>query len=263
MSRFRTLFPSGKPVIGMIALPPLPGYPEFTSIDALVEVALADLEQLERGGVDGALIENDFDQPHTMVGGPEIHAAMTRVVREVVARASVPIGVEVLLNDWRASLAIAAATGARFIRMDFFVDRVMTKCGPFEPEPAAVLAYRKLIRAESVQLFADLQVKYSMPIGAPKPLAQSAREAEHAGADAVIVTSAETGIGPAPADLLAARAGALPILIGSGLTPTNAAALMPLADGAIVGTSLRSGRAATDRVVLGQVSRLVQSVRSA
>ena len=263
MSRFRTLFPSGKPVIGMIALPPLPGYPGFTSVDELLEVALADLERLERGGVDGALIENDFDQPHTMVGGPEIHAAMTRVAREVVARASVPIGVEVLLNDWRASLAIATATGARFIRMDFFVDRVMTKCGPFEPEPAAVLAYRRLIRAESVQLFADLQVKYSTPIGSPKPLAQSAREAELAGADAVIVTSTETGIGPAPADLLAARAAALPILIGSGLTPANAAALMPLADGAIVGTSLRSGRTATDRVVLEQVTRLVQSVRSA
>ncbi|MEO8139228.1 MAG: BtpA/SgcQ family protein, partial [Gemmatimonadota bacterium] len=63
MSRFRTLFPSGKPVIGMIALPPLPGYPGFTSIDALLEVALAELAQLERGGIDGALIENDFDQP--------------------------------------------------------------------------------------------------------------------------------------------------------------------------------------------------------
>lgn len=263
MSRFRSLFPKPWPVIGMIALPPMPGYPAFTSIDALVEVALADLDQLERGGVDGALIENDFDQPHTMVGGPEIHAAMTRVTREVVARARVPIGVEVLLNDWRASLAIAMTTGARFIRMDFFVDRVMTKCGPFEPEPEAVLAYRKAIRAESVQLYADLQVKYTTVIGGPKPLAQSAREAEAAGADAVIVTSHETGIGPDPADLRAARAGSLPILIGSGLTPENAAQLIPLADGAIVGTSLRSGRTATDRVVTDQVTRLVQAVRSA
>jgi hypothetical protein len=175
----------------------------------------------------------------------------------------VPIGVEVLLNDWRASLAIAMVTGARFIRMDFFVDRVLTKCGPFEPEPEAVLAYRKAIRAESVQLFTDLQVKYTTMIGGPKPLEQSAREAEAAGADAVIVTSHETGIGPDPADLRAARAGALPILIGSGLTPENAPELIPLADGAIVGTSLRSGRDATDRVVESQATRLVQAVRSA
>jgi len=262
MSRFRSLFPGSRPVIGMIALPPMPGYPAFRDIDTLIGVALADLELLERGGVSGALIENDFDQPHTMVSGAEVHAAMTRVTREVVARARVPIGVEVLLNDWRASLAIASVTGAKFIRMDFFVDRVMTKCGPFEPETDAVLAYRKAICAEQVQLFVDVQVKYSTPIGGPKPLGQSAREAQRAGADAVIVTGTETGIGPEPDDLRAASAGALPVLIGSGLTPENAPHLMPLADGAIVGTSMRSGREATDRVVLDRVTRLVQAVRS-
>lgn len=262
MSRFRTLFPGPRPIIGMIALPPMPGYPAFTSIDAIVDAALADLERLEAGGVDGALVENDFDQPHTMVGGAEIHAAMTRVTREVVARARIPIGVEVLLNDWRASLAIAAMTGARFIRIDFFVDRVMTKLGPFEPEPEAILAYRQAIKAEQVQLFTDLQVKYTTPIGGPKPLTLSAREAEAAGADAVIISGGETGIGPDPDDLRAARAASLPVLIGSGLTPENAATLAPLCDGAIVGTSLRSGRTHRDRVVQEQVTRLVHAVRA-
>ena len=263
MSRFHALFPGGRPVIGMIALPPLPGYPTHQGIDALVESALADLAALEAGGADGALVENDFDQPHTMVGGPEIHAAMTRVTREVVARARIPIGVEVLLDDWRASLAIASVTGARFIRKDFFVDRVMTTCGPFEPDPAAVLEYRKRIGAEQVQLFADLQVKYSTPLGAAKPMEQSARDAAAAGADAVIISGRETGVGPSLDDLRAARAGALPVLIGSGLTPENAGALVPLADGAIVGTSLRSGRTARDRVVHAQVTRLVAAVSAA
>ena len=263
MSRFRALFPGDRPVIGMIALPPMPGYPAFTGIDAVIDAALADLERLEAGGVDGALVENDFDQPHTMVGGAEIHAAMTRVTREVVARARIPIGVEVLLNDWRASLAIAAMTGARFIRIDFFVDRVMTKLGPFEPEPDAVLAYRKSIHAEQVQLFTDLQVKYTTMIGGPKPLAQSAREAEAAGADAVIISGTETGIGPSPDDLREAHATSLPVLIGSGLTPENAHTLAPLCDGAIVGTSLRSGRTHSDHVVQEQVTRLVQAVRRA
>ena len=247
----------------MIALPPLPGYPTHAGVEALVDVALADLAALEAGGVDGALVENDFDQPHTMVCGPEIHAAMTRVTREVVARARIPIGVEVLLDDWRASLAIASATGARFIRMDFFVDRVMTKCGPFEPDPAAVLEYRKRIGAEQVQLFADLQVKYTAPIGGPKPMEQSAREAAAAGADAVIISGTETGVGPTLDDLRAARAGALPVIIGSGLTPENAGQLMPFADGAIVGTSLRSGRTANDRVVRAHVTRLVAAVSHA
>ena len=263
MSRLPTLFPMAQPVIGMIALPPLPGYPECPGIDALVDAALGDLARLQAGGVDGALVENDFDQPHTMVGGAEIHAAMTRITREVVARARIPIGVEVLLNDWRASLAIAAATGARFIRVDFFVDRVMTKLGPFEPDPEALLVYRRTIGAEHVQLYADLQVKYTTPIGGPKPMSQSAREAAAAGADAVIVSGSETGIAPVEDDLREARAGAVPVLIGSGLTAENAPRLMPHADGAIVGTALRSGRGAFDRVAQDQVSRLVRAVRHA
>lgn len=262
MSRFTTLFTRPKPLIGMIALPPLPGYLAHSAIDALIDAALADLAALEQGGVDGVLVENDFDQPHTLVGGPEIIAAMTRVTREVVSRARVPVGIEVLLNDWRGSLAVAAATGAAFIRLDFFVDRVHSKLGVIEPEPAAILGYRKQIRAESVQVFADLQVKYSTPVGGPKPMAQSAREAAAAGADAVIVTGTETGIGPTPADLTDAQAGGLPVLIGSGLSPANAAALGPLADGYIVGTALRSGRQATDRVVATQVATLLSILRA-
>ena len=52
------------------------------------------------------------------------------------------------------------------------------------------------------------------------------------------------------------------MLIGSGLSPDNAAALAPWADGYIVGTSLRTGRAATDRIAADQVAALVAALRS-
>ena len=58
----------------------------------------------------------------------------------------------------------------------------------------------------------------------------------------------------------AEHAGALPVIIGTGLTPENAAQLMPHADGAFVGTSLRGDRMASDRVVRAQVTRLVSAV---
>lgn len=259
MNRFKALFPQPKPIIGMISLPPLPGYTDFRSINMLIEAALSDLHALERGGASGVLIENDFDQPHTMRAGPEIIAAMARVTREVTARASVPVGVQVLLNDWRASLAIAAASHAQFVRLDFFVDRVQIKAGIIEPEPQAVLAYRQAIRAEEIALLTDLQVKYSTLIDGPKSLCQSAHQATIAGADALIVTGPATGTGPQVDDLLAAQ-GALPVLIGSGLTPHNASELLALADGAIVGTALRSGASASDRVVEAQVRTLMQTI---
>ncbi len=261
---FFELFPRPKPVIGMIALPPLPGCKAYTSIEDLIECALFDLAALEQGGVDAVLVENDFDDPRRLTVGPEGVAAMTRVTHEVVARAHVPVGVQVLLNDWRASLAVAALTGARFVRLDFFVDRVRIKAGPIEPEPEAVLAYRAQIGASHVALFTDIQVKYSELIDGPKPMELSAAQALAAGSDALIITGSATGIQPAVEDLLAARQGAgkLPILIGSGTTPENAGALLPHVDGAIIGTALRAGPTARDRVDEMRVARLVAAKRA-
>ena len=43
---------------------------------------------------------------------PETVAALTRVVAAVVERVSIPVGVNVLRNDARAALSVAAVTGA-------------------------------------------------------------------------------------------------------------------------------------------------------
>jgi membrane complex biogenesis BtpA family protein len=262
VTRFAGLFSDVKPLIGMIALQPSPGYPGFTTVDAVIETALADLRALELGGADAVLVENDFDQPHTLTVDPAVVAMMTRVTREVATRAKVPVGVEVLLDDWRASLGVAAAAGASFIRVDFFVDRVISKLGLIEPDPAALLAYRATIRAEHVLLFTDLQVKYSTVVDGPKPIEQSARQAAAAGADAVVITGSETGVAPREADLVAARAGGLPVLVGSGTSPDNVETFASLADGFIIGTWLRGGGAVTNRVDAGRVEAVARAIRT-
>ena len=49
------------------------------------------------------------------------------------------------------------------------------QAGLIEPEPEAVLAYRKQIQAEAIALFTDIQVKYSTLLEEDKTLAMSAR----------------------------------------------------------------------------------------
>ena len=254
---FRDLFPQPHPLIGMIALPPMPGYAGFRSMAILRERVLADLQALEAGGMHGVLLENDFDQPHTLKGAPEVVAAMTHLTGLVVQHARVPVGVQVLLNDWRASLGIAAATGAQFIRTDFFVDRVRIAAGLIEPEAGPMLAFRSALHAEQVCILADIQVKYSRPADGLKPVALSAHQAADAGADAIVVTGPATGSGPVLDDLVAARTAGMPLLIGSGLTPENAPYLLAHAHGAIVGTSLRSGPGPHDPVDAERVRAVV------
>jgi membrane complex biogenesis BtpA family protein len=248
MPGFRERFPAMKPLIGVIHLPALPGYPGSPGVAAVVSHALAELATYRVGGLDGVLVENEHDQPHRVQAGRETIAVMTAVTRELVAAAqSLPVGIEILLNDPEASLAVALAARADFIRSDYFADEMSRpEHGVMRIAPEEVIAYRSSIGAEHVLVLADIQVKHAQML-APRSLAESARRAHEQRADAIVVTGTRTGEAPSPEEVLGARAGAgaCPVLIGSGLTPANAAALLAAADGAIVGTSLMEGGRAT------------------
>lgn len=253
MRAFRRLFPSDKVLIGVIHLPPLPGYPESPGIEAVTEKALRDLEALESGPVDGILVENEEDRPHRVEAAPETVASMTRVTRELVLRAGrAAVGVEILLNDPEASLAVARAAGASFIRTDYFVDPMERPehGGRMHIDPDGLLLYRRRIGAGGVLLLADIQVKYARML-VRRSLGESARLAREKGADAVVVTGSVTGEPPSPKELEEAKSGAedVPVLVGSGLARENARELLSVADGAIVGTHVKRGAAIdADRV---------------
>src|SRR5690606_32463712 len=144
----------------------------------------------------------------------------------------------------KASLLLAKACKLDFIRTDYFVDK-MTRdgYGEFEIDPEGIVAYRKEIGALDVKIYADVQVKYAKML-APRPISESTKEAILKGADAVVVTGTVTGTKPLISDLQEAKgvAGNVPILVGSGFSVGNAKGLLRFADGAIVGTSIKTGR---------------------
>ena len=230
-------------------LPPLPGYPGSPGMDALVEHALHDLGVYAGGGLDGVLVENEHDRPHRILAGRETVAAMSVIVREVVRAASgLPVGAEILLNDPEASLAVALAAGAAFVRTDYLVDAMRRpEYGRMRIDPAGLAAYRRSLGAQRVLVLADVQVKYAEMLR-PRSLHRSVALAAANGADAVIVSGDRTGEPPSEADL-AGAAGPLPVLVGSGTDAANLPGLLRHARGAVVGTSLLAdGRADPARV---------------
>lgn len=256
------LFTGSKPIIGVIHLPPLPGYVGSPGLDGVLEKAMADQAALEGGGVDGVLVENFADRPFRLEARPETVAVMTRVVRELVLKArTAVVGVEILLNDPAASLAVARMAGAQFMRTDFFVDPMKRPEfeRPIEIDPEGLMSYRKSIGAGDVLVFADIQVKFATML-VDRSLAESARLAALHGADAIGVTGNETGDPPSASAIERAKSGAgdCPVLVGSGLNVANAATLMRAADGAIVGTSLKTG----EHIDGAKVVELVNAVRS-
>lgn len=257
MSRYRDRFGSSTVIIGMIHLPPLPGYPGSPGIERVIRHAIGDLHTLEAAGVDGVLVENEHDRPHRVRAEPETIAAMTRITRALVQESeSALVGCEILLNDPKASLAATEMARGAFIRTDYFVDRMTRpEYGEFEIDPEGLIDYRVSIGAENVLILADIQVKYATMVKR-RPLATSARAARDKGADAVIVTGRRSGHAPTRKALREAAQG-LPVLVGSGLTLDNAATLLAACDGAIVGTALMTD-GAVDPDKIGRLMALVR-----
>src|SRR3990172_4533848 len=156
-------------LIGMVHLLPLPGSPGWGgSMAEVVERALADARALEAGGLHALLVENHGDAPFT-AGRVDAAtaAAMTAVNSETRRNASPPLGVNVLKNDAQSALAIAAATGACFIRVNVHVGAVVGDQGIIQSDAYNTLRLRRLLGAD-VKIFADVQVKHGVPLAPAK-----------------------------------------------------------------------------------------------
>jgi membrane complex biogenesis BtpA family protein len=232
-------------------------------MDAVLNRAVADATALARGGMDGVLVENYGDVPfHAESVSPVTVAAMAVVVARVVGVVSVPVGVNVLRNDARAALGIAAGTGARFIRVNVHTGVMWTDQGIIEGRAAQTLRTRASLGAD-VAILADVSVKHATP--PPGQIEEdAAADAWHRGlADALVVSGVSTG---APTDpRLAERVGRAvpqaPILIGSGVRKQSVAELLDASDGAIVGTALTRDGVAGSGIDEAAVAGLVEAAR--
>jgi predicted TIM-barrel enzyme len=83
-----------------------------------------------------------------------------------------------------------------------------------------LLRERRLLGAESIQVFADVNVKHSVPLANLAPDAEARDLVERGKADALIVTGPATGEHPDVREIVAVRAavGSTPVLAGSGVT---------------------------------------------
>lgn len=249
-------------LIGMVHLPPLPGSPRWGgSLEAVVEHAVADARALQAGGFHACLVENYGDAPFSPAGvDPATVAAMAVVVAEVRRAIRLAVGVNVLKNDARAALAVAAATGAAFIRVNVHVGAVVADQGLIQGDAYSTLRYRRLLGTET-RLFVDVGGKHAVPV-APVELDQVARDAAYRGlADALVVSGVATGEPTPLADVKRVRAAVpdRPILVGSGVTPETIRDLLAVANGVIVGTWVKRDGRTTNLVDADRVAALTQA----
>jgi membrane complex biogenesis BtpA family protein len=250
-------------IIGMVHVAALPGAPMYGgSIQAIVDAALRDARALRDGGCDAIAFENFGDRPFFKDCVPaETAAALTRVICDVIKEVALPFGVNVLRNDAASAIAIAAASGAAFVRVNVHTGAMLTDQGIIEGRAAETLRKRAALAAE-VLIFADHMVKHAMPMVGLDDI-QAAKDLRHRGlADAVIISGVETGAEPDRGSFARLREALsdAPILIGSGLTAANVGTFAD-ADGAIVGTSIKTDGRVEAPVDSDRVARLVAAFK--
>lgn len=229
-------------LIGVVHLHPLPGSPRSTQpLREVLALALADVDALVQGGVDGVMVENFGDTPFCPGPVPPITvAAMTRVACAVRERVPGLLGINVLRNDARAALAVAHTAEADLVRVNVHTGAMVTDQGVIQGAARETLLDRRMLGGD-IAIMADVMVKHAVPLG-PLSLEDAARDTWfRGGADALIVTGSGTGVPTSAHDLLRVRRAApAPLWLGSGLTPALVPELGPCIDGAIVGTAFHA-----------------------
>lgn len=256
--------PESTRLIGVVHLGPLPGAPRWGGdLARVVAAAVADARAYARGGADALCVENFGDVPFTRGAvGPETVAALAVAGQAVREAVKLPVGFNVLRNDARAALALCAACGGSFIRVNVLSGAMVTDQGVIEGDAYSILRYRKAI-CPGALILADVQVKHAVPLG-NLPIEIAARDTVERGlADALIISGTGTGVAANPEDLRRVQAVCpnAPLLLGSGVTAANVADYVPLASALIVGTSVKRDGHVMNPVDAERVSALRRAIR--
>ncbi|MDQ2661068.1 MAG: BtpA/SgcQ family protein [Actinomycetota bacterium] len=260
----REMFTDAKPVIAMLHLTPLPGDPGFDSrsgVRAIVDRARRELDDLQAGGVDGVLISNEFSLPYLTKTEPITAISMARVIGELREDIRVPFGVNVLW-DGTASIDLAAATGASFVR-EIFTGVYASDFGLWDTNVGAAARHRRRIDASDVKLFFNI-VPESARYLADRDLTSLTETTVFATRpDAICVSGLTAG---APTDtqalgLVKEAARDTPVFVNTGVRAHNVADQLSVADGAIVGTYFKKDGVFENAVDPARVVELMSAAR--
>lgn len=234
MSRFR--------LVGVLHLPPLPGAANYggESVREMAADAAEDAVVLASAGFSEVIIQDASDNPQpTLVGAPTV-AALAVVGAAVRDATDVTLGVIAGHNHGAASVAIAHAVGAQFVRVKVLTGVSVGPTGFIQGCSYDVAQMKRLLGSD-IEVWADAHEATSAAVVGDT--CWSANEAlSFGGADKLIVTR-DSGVDDALKDIARVKSvvgGGIDVLVGGRVTGDTLPAVMQGADGAILGSVLKT-----------------------
>ncbi len=254
-----------KAIVAMAHIGALPGAPLYDAdggIDKLIDGVGKDIEKLQAGGVDAIMFGNENDRPYVFKAGPESIAAMTAIIQAVKPTLKVPFGVNYLW-DPTASVAIGAATGARFVR-EIFTGVFASDMGIWAPDCATASRLRSSLGRADMKLLFNINAEFAHSLDA-RPIELRARSAVFSSlADAILVSGPITGEPAEHSQLqkVCAAVKDVPVFANTGVNIDNVSDVLAIASGVIIGTHFKVDGNTWNSVDENRVKRFMDKVET-
>jgi membrane complex biogenesis BtpA family protein len=265
MSWLNDVFTETKPVIGMCHLQALPGdsgYDRAGGMDNILDLARREIDALQEGGVDGILISNEFSLPYLTRTEPITAITMARVIGELNDSITVPFGVNVLW-DATASIDLAVATGARFVR-EIFTGVYASDFGLWNTNVGEVARHRNAVSGQDVRLLFNIVPEAASYLGARTIEQITKSTVFNCQPDGLCVSGLTAGAATDATilSLVKENAGNTPVIVNTGVNVSTASELLSIADAAIVGTFFKEDGIFENAADAARVASLMAEVRA-
>ena len=253
-----------KPVIAMCHLIALPGDPQYDhagGVKKVIELARQDLHALQAGGVDAVMFSNESSLPYLTEVEAITTATMARIIGELISEIDVVYGVNVLW-DPKASLDLAMATGAKFVR-EIFTGVYASDFGLWNTNAGEVVRHQHRIGAQDVRLFFNIVPEAAVYL-AERDVADIARTTVFNTQPDALCVSGLTAGQETSSEVLSVVKSAVPetaVFANTGVNPDNVQEQLSIADGAIIGTAFKVDGKTFNPVAEERVKGLMQKVK--
>lgn len=265
MDWIKDIFRTEKPIIAMCHFQAMPGDPYFDrkgGIKKVLDSARHDLLALQKGGVDAILFSNEFSLPYLTKVNMETVVSMSRIIGELLDEISVPFGVNVLW-DPKASIDLAVATGAKFVR-EIFSGVYASDFGLWNTNFGELARHKQSVGAEDVKLLFNI-VPEAAKYLSERDIQQIAKTTVfNCRPDGLCVSGLTAGSETDSEILKQVKDVAIntPVFANTGCRLNNIKKQLSIADGAVVGTTFKRDGKFENEVDKNRVKEFMDVVKS-
>jgi len=260
----KKVFKTNKPIIGMAhckALPGSPLYDEEDGINSILESLEKDVICLQEGGIDAIMFGNENDRPYQTKVSQVTIATMSYLIGRIAPLIKVPFGVDVLF-DGMATLAVAKATGSSFAR-EVFTSVYGSDLGLWNTNCAEALRYKDFIKGNDIITLFNINAEFASTIE-NRPIEDIAKSVVFSSLpDILLVSGNITGeeIDINSLEKVKKAVPETPVFVNTGVNIDNVLKILNIADGAIVGTSLKKDSITWNEINKNRVIEFMKIVR--